>query len=436
MTRTRKWLAGLGILAAVVVLLGLIGLSLIPKDEELARRAAAKLTEVSGVPVSVGALQWRVLPAPRVVLQNVLTEQSRPIELKLLTLYFELGPLLQRRIKVDRVLLDGATVPQLSLRALGKTGGADQTPGTLPFAVDDLPLARFEFREVTWLTRRGLALVYEGEVEFDAKWRPRAGQLRRPGLNPAADLTITREGQEDRWATRINLADGTANGEVRLQTRADGRLHLDGTLRPEGIDAANAVIAFNRRAVLAGKASGVTTLSADGDTVGELVQSLHTQSTLRISRARLLRFDLEKAVRSAGREHAGQTPLDSLTAQMDTQNTAQGIVLDFSNVKASSGALTATGKGRLANQTIEAEVAVDLVSGLVGVPLTISGPVSAVKVSVPAGAIAGAAVGTAVLPGIGTAIGARIGATLGNIFGTRPQPSSGKKPPASAPVTR
>ena len=59
MTRTRKWLAGLGIVAAV---LGLIGLSLIPKDEELARRAAAKLTEVSGVPATVGALRWRVLP--------------------------------------------------------------------------------------------------------------------------------------------------------------------------------------------------------------------------------------------------------------------------------------------------------------------------------------------------------------------------------------
>ena len=436
MTRTRKWLAGVGIAVAVVLMLGLIGLSLIPSDKELAQRTAAKLTEVSGVPVTVGALRWRLLPVPSVVLQNVVTEQARPIELKQVTLYFELGALLQRRIKVDRVLLEGATVPQLSLRTIGKTSGADNAPGTLPFALDGLPLARFEFRDVTWLTRRGLALVYEGEVDFDANWRPRTGQLRRPGVAPAADLSITRESQEDRWATRIQLAGGTANGELRLQTRADGRLHLGGNLKPEGIDAAQAVVAFNRRAVLAGKASGVTTLSADGGTLVELAQSLHTTSTLRVSRARLLRFDLEKAVRSAGREHAGQTPLDSLTAQLDTQNTAQGIVIDFSNVKASSGALTATGKGRLANQTIEAEVAVDLVSGLVGVPLTISGPVSAVKVSVPAGAVAGAAVGTAVLPGIGTAIGARIGATLGNIFGAKPAPAPGKKPPVLAPVTR
>ena len=436
MTRTRKWLAGLGILVAVVVLLGLIGLRLIPKDEELARRAAAKLSEFSGVPVSVGALQWRVLPVPSVVLQKVVTQQSRPIELKQVTMYLELGALLQRRVKADRVLLEGATVPQLSLRALVKTVGANPAPRTQRFAIDELPLARFEFRDVTWLTRRGLAVVYEGEIDFDASWRPRTGHLRRPGVVPAADLSITRAGQEDRWATRIHLADGTANGEVRLQTRTNGRLHLDGTLKPEGIDAVRAVIAFNRRAVLAGKASGVTTLSADGDTVDELAQSLRTQSTLRVNRARLLHFDLEKAVRSAGREHAGQTPLDSLTAQLDTQNTAQGIVIDFSNVKASSGALTATGKGRLANQTIEAEVAVDLVSGVVGVPLTISGPVSAVKVSVPTAAIAGAAVGTAVLPGIGTAIGARIGATLGNIFGNKPAPAPGKKPPASAPVMR
>ena len=98
MTRTRKWLAGLGILAAMMLLMGLIGLSLIPKDEELARRAAARLTEVSSVPVTVGALQWRVLPAPSVVLQNVVTEQSRPIELKQVTMYFGLGALLQRRV--------------------------------------------------------------------------------------------------------------------------------------------------------------------------------------------------------------------------------------------------------------------------------------------------------------------------------------------------
>ena len=110
----------------------------------------------------------------------------------------ELGALLQRRANADRVLLEGATVPQLSLRALAKTVGANPAPRTQRFAVDELPLARFEFRDVTRLTRRGLAVVYEGEIDFDASWRPRTGQLRRPGVVPAADLNITSEGQEDR----------------------------------------------------------------------------------------------------------------------------------------------------------------------------------------------------------------------------------------------
>ena len=225
----------------------------------------------------------------------------------------ELGALLQRRASADRVLLEGATVPQLSLRALAKTVGANPAPRTQRFAVDELPLARFEFRDVTRLTRRGLAVVYEGEIDFAASWRLRTGQLRRPGVVPAADLNITSEGQEDRWATRIHLADGTPNGERRLQTRTNGRLHLDGTLKTEGIDAARAVIAFNGRAVLAGKASRLTTRSAGGDTVDKRARSLRTPSTLRVNRARLLHFDPEKVVRSAGREHAGQTPLDSLT---------------------------------------------------------------------------------------------------------------------------
>ena len=69
--------------------------------------------------------------------------------------------------------------------------------------------------------------------------------------------------------------------------------------------------------------------------------------------------------------------------------------------------------------------------GVVGVPLTLSGPVSRVKVSVPPGALAGAAVGTAVLPGLGTAIGARIGAALGKIF--TPQTPRARPAEANSP---
>lgn len=193
-------------------------------------------------------------------------------------------------------------------------------------------------------------------------------------------------------------------------------LRLTGKLQPRNIEAASALEAFKRRSIVAGKVSGETTLSANGATVAELARSLHPTTAFTMAPATLLRFDLDKAVRSVGREHAGKTPLDAITRQIDTQNTPQGMVVDCSRIKTSSGALSASGKARVANRRIEAEFAVDLVDGVVGVPIKLSGPVEQVQVSVPASALAGAVVGTAVLPGIGTAIGARIGGCPGPDF--------------------
>ena len=322
MTRARKWLVGLGAVVGVLLVPALIGLSLLPRDEALAQRTAQALSAAAGVPVTVGALQWQVFPTPRVVIENIATEQPRPIMLKKIMLYPNLKALWQRRLQVDRVLIEGAVVPQLSMVALGAAERA--APPALPWTVADLPLARFEFRDVTWLSRRGIPVIDEGEVEFDPQWRPRTAGIRRPGIVPTADLSAIRQGQDERWAIRINVGGGTATGALRLQITTSGRLRLDGALQPRDIDTAAARVAFNRKPVVAGKAAGTTTVSAEGASVARLAGSLHTQSGLRISRARLLGFDLEKAVRSAGTEHAGTTPLDTLTLQLDTQNTGHG----------------------------------------------------------------------------------------------------------------
>ena len=188
---------------------------------------------------------------------------------------------------------------------------------------------------------------------------------------------------------------------------------------------------------MAGKASGTTTLSAQGPGVAALAQSLHTRSTLHMAPATVLRFDLNKAVRTLGRDHAGSTTLDSLSGQMDTQNTPGGMVTRFTALQARSGMLGLSGEATLANRQIDATLAIDLVDGLVGVPLRVQGPVQAPTVSVSGGTVAGAVAGTAVLPGIGTALGARIGATLGKIFGDgapAATPSAPKTPPRAGPA--
>ena len=430
----RILLAGLAATVAVLVLVAVALWAAVPKPEALARGLETKLTQSLGVKVAVQAVRWQLLPVPEVIIDGMATEQTPPVTIQKLTLYPKLAALWQQRLSFDLAELDGAVVPQLSLRSLGRSPASDGSAGAasgaasvaMPagFVMAAIPLDRFTFRNVTWITRRGIPVVYDGGVDFDAAWRPRTAQLRRPDFKPLTDAVLTRIKQQDRWGININLGGGTANGDVQLTTAPNGLLHLDGKLKPLAVEVASALTAFNRRPVIAGKASGNTTLSASGTNFGDLVQSLQTQTTFAMKPATLLRFDVSKAVRTAGKDHVGQTALDSVAGAMNTQNTPQGIVVNFKHIKARSGALSASGDATLANRHINAEFAVDLVDGIIGVPLVITGPTDKVQVSVPAGAVAGAMVGTAVLPGVGTGIGARMGAAIGKFFGASPAPSA------------
>jgi len=419
MRRSLVILAVLGAaLVLVVAAITITALLWMPNKQQLASDLELELESVLGVKTTVSAVNWRLLPVPALILVDVATEQAVPITIKRLTLYPNLSALYRRSLSFDLAELDGAVVPQLSLRMLERSLTADAMPGRLTLAA--VPLERFVFRNVTWITRRGIPVMYDGHVDFDERWRPRTAQLRRPDYQPLTDASLSRVEQQDQWRLNINLGGGTLDGNVQLNTTPSGQLRLNGKFKPQKVEVSSALAAFNRRPVLAGKVSGDTAISASGVNFVDLVQSLQTQTRFSMSPASLLRFDMAKAVKSAGKDHAGQTALDSITGAMNTQNTPQGIVINFKDIKARSGVLSAVGDATLANRRIEAEFAVDLVDGIVGVPLAISGPTDNVQVSVPKGAVAGAVVGTALLPGIGTVVGARIGAAVGKFFGASP----------------
>ena len=448
MTTSRKWYLGLGLVLGAAVLAGVAVAvaTLVPSDKALAIQATAALEAATGVPVSVGAVHWQLLPRPAVTVENILTQQSLPVKISKITVRPRLMALLQKRLKFDSAVVDGAVVPQVSLRGLtnGKPVGpaagsissklapanqaeqaeqAEQasSAGTWgAWVVDELPLSQLVFRDVSWISRTGVATIFSGTVDFDTAWRPRSVWVQRPDAKAVTDLSLTRKGAEDRWDALAHAGGGVATGELELLAQPNGRLRLAGQLKFEGIEVASAVEAFNRPAVLAGKASGVTTIKANGANAAELAQSLHTQTLFSLAPATLLLFDLSKAVRTMGRQYNGQTPLDKVSGQLDAQNTADGMVINFSKLKASSGVLSASGQVQLLNRVIDAEVSVDLLDGVVGVPLKITGPLNQVKVSVANGVIAGAVVGTAVLPGVGTAIGARLGAAISSLLGGRP----------------
>ncbi len=403
--------------AGLAALLGAAALALVvwlPDEAQLARIAGSRLTQALGVPVTIGQLHWRLLPTPMVSVAEVRTQQDEPITIGRATGWPRLGPLMHGQVAFRRVEVEGATLPQDSLHAL--SGAEDRPQGAGRWHAAGTPVERLEFRDITWVGRRSIPLEFEGAVDFDAGWRPRHAELARPGVSPEARVVLDRLGQDQRWRADTTIAGGTWNGTLALEQTGE-RFRLTGELDPKGVEVQQLLAAFKRKSVVQGRASGHSTLEAEGTSLGEAVRSLHTRTRFAMAPATLLRFDLEKAIKSLGKEHDGATRLDSLSGQVDTENGPEGIVVRYSALKAKSGVLSASGEATLANRRVDATLAVDLVEGIAGVPLKISGPVTKPEVSVPASAVAGAAVGTAVLPGVGTAVGARVGSMFDRLFG-------------------
>jgi hypothetical protein len=428
----RAHLLGLAAGATIAALLGGAWLAVnawLPNGDALARRIEAEAQTRLGVKVTVGSAQWQLLPTPSIEVRDARTHQPQPIEIGRLAIYPRLWPLLTDRVlKVSRVELERAVVPRDAMRAFrGKTGQA-QTGEEPDMQAGLVPVEQFVFRGLTWIPYSGVPVAFDGEVDFDPQWRPRTASVRVPGAQVPATLELKRDMEQDRWQVRAAAGGGTADGVITLVTTPRGDLALAGELAPRNIEVAAAMAAFNRRAPITGRVSGRTLLKANGESVGGLARSLYTDTQFTVTQAVVLRLDLDKAIRTRGKERDGQTPLDSLTGRMQTQNTENGTRFTYTDLKAKAGNYTASGEAVIWQRRVDASGTLDIVDGLVGVPFTINGPVQKPEVKVPPGFFAGAAIGTAVLPGVGTVIGARIGSALGKLF-------DGKPPaPASAPV--
>lgn len=392
---------------------------LLPDDEALAAEISTRFEKASGIGLKVGSAHWALRPVPVVVLSDLATAQERPITVRRVVVRPQLSPLWGRRIAVDIVEVEGAVLPRASVRAFRgrwKWGDAE-TALAGAWSLAEIPLDRLRLRDVTWIDRRDIALAYDADLRFDRGWRPREAEVSRRGASPAARMRIEREGEQDRWRVLTDVGGGTWNGEATLQALDQGRMRLTARLSPKDVDIAGLVGAFQRRNAVDGKINGQTEIETEGDDAVEMVRRLHTRTRFAVKPATLKGFDLAKAVSSGGADRSGRTVFDELTGTLDTQSGEDGIRLRYIGLQARSGLLTASGSATVFNRRLNGDVAIDLVDGVVGMPLKLAGTLDEPQLSLTGGALAGAAVGTAVLPGVGTAIGARIGQQVEKIFG-------------------
>ncbi len=418
MTPARRWSIVAGALVALLAAAWLALAVLVPSNEELARRVEAEFEARFGQKLVVGSLRWRLLGGALLELRDAHTVQPEGIRVRRVAIHPELGPLLRRQWVIDRLDVEGAVVPRNALAAY--RGQARETGG-------GLVLRTLAFDEVTYTSYSGIPVVYSGEIRFDEDRLPQRLQIRRPDVEQTTSLDAERDGRTDggadRYRVRLQAAGGTAEGQARLATSPEGRMTLTGELAPRQVEVASLLKAFNRRSPISGLATGETELRAEGDTWAELFRSLHTRSVLKVERAKILRFDMEKAVETLGKDTAGETPLERLTGVMDTQNTAQGMKTEFTRLEAVAGPYTAHGQATLHRRQIDAQGKVELAGGVVEVPFSARGPTRQPEVEIAWGAIAGAVAGTVVMPGIGTVLGAKIGGAL----------SGPPKPPPAEP---
>jgi uncharacterized protein involved in outer membrane biogenesis len=431
MTRTGRWISGIAV--AVLLLLGglaLLAWRLLPSDEALAAEIGQRFEKASGIGLRIGAAHWSLRPVPVVVLSDLATAQERPITVRRVVVRPQLAALWERRIAIDAVEVEGAVLPRTSVRAFrGRWQWSDAATALAgAWSPAEIPLDHLRLRDVTWIDRRGIALAYDADLRFDRGWRPREAEVSRRGASPATRMRVEREGEQDRWRVKIDVGGGTWNGDAALRVLDQGRMRLRAQLAPKGVDIGGLVGAFQRRNAVEGRIDGSTELETEGDDVGEMVRRLHTRTRFTVKPATLKGFDLAKAVSTVGADRSGQTVFDELTGTLDTQSGDDGIVLRYTGLQARSGLLTASGSATVFNRRLSGEAAIDLVDGVVGVPLKLAGTLDEPQLSLTGGALAGAAVGTAVLPGVGTAIGARIGQQVEKLFGGEDEEKK-KKPP-------
>jgi hypothetical protein len=194
--------------------------------------------------------------------------------------------------------------------------------------------------------------------------------------------------------------------------------HLNGRAEITNLDIAPALQALKVKAALSGRLEASGPFSAQAPQPSALGDVINADFAFNVSNGALNGFDLASAATNLfkGGTRGGQTRFDQLSGHA----VVAGHAYHLRGVQVASGVLAAKANVDISPaKQLSGRVDVDMkrTSGLISVPLAVSGTASDPMLLPTKGALAGAAVGTLLLPGVGTATGASVGDKIGKFFG-------------------
>ncbi len=459
MQKILKWLVGLVLTLAVLFAALVFGLHRWVSTDDFRQRVAQQASAALGVPVTLGSVSVDVWPLPAVALNNIQVQSTPAITVGRMEARPRWQPLLQGQLVVATLIVRQAVLPQLGLDALlqamqtlsKKKLLAPVSIGPEPdlntkkgmIRVSDAPLTaspsgsasgpvamawlprRTLLDDVTWVSAAGTATAFDGQALLGDDGLPDSASVKliRGNLQGLRAELKRQSGAEKpgmhAWALRMDVGGGSVTGPVNVQlppAHAGGSWQVTAQLQTKGVEVA-ALTAPGK--TLNGLLDATSTFDARADTTAALAEALQTGTTFTVRNAVLHGMDLAKAVKTVGLSRGGETRLDTLSGQINTQ----GRAAQLSKLVATSGALSASGQVDISSsKALSGRINVDLaegsklgkaLGGAVGVPLAVGGTVAAPEVTLERSALIGGLLGTLVLPGAGTAGGLKLGGKVG-----------------------
>jgi uncharacterized protein involved in outer membrane biogenesis len=421
MRRVHLW--RVSVLLALVLLLvaGVLVLRHWVGADDLRQRAEVAAEQALGVSVKIGHIGLSVWPLPAVVLEDIRLGTRAALTLGQVEVRPDWVELLFGRVAPSTLIVRNAVLPQSAIDALvtaiqKKRRGAATKDADAGSVTRLLPHGILLDR-VTWVDDKGAGMMVKADAHLSLDALPQELQLEiLKGRLQGARLSLQRDGLA--WEVALQIAGGSVKGRVELQPGAEFAFKGQLQTRDVEVSALTSTQASDKTTQpLSGQLEASTTLSVRTRSASGVLAALQTQSSFTVRKAVLHGIDLERAVKSVGMSRGGDTRLETLSGQVRTR----GKLIEFSNLAASSGALSTTGQVNVAaNRELSGRINVSL-GGAVGVPLLVGGTLDVPEVQLTQGAKIGAALGTLLLPGAGTgagvAVGGKVDDSINKLFG-------------------